>query len=54
MGGPPSTFEIIIISLFLAILLSYSAIRSNGAQSVIADRDARRSNSTDKYKEVRQ
>ena len=37
----------------LAIILLYLAVLSSGAQSVIADRDTRCSNSLDEYKEVR-
>ena len=37
----------------LAIIISYLATLSSGAQSIIADRDARRSDCTDKRKGVR-
>ena len=36
------------------MLLSNPAVLSSGAQSVTANRDTRRSDSSDKYKEVRQ
>ena len=38
----------------LVIILLYLVVLQSGAQSVIADRDTRRSDGSDKYKEVGQ
>ena len=38
----------------LAMVLLYLAVLCSGAQSIIVDRDTRRSNSSNQYKEVEQ
>ena len=47
-----SSFIIGIGFSLLAIVLSYLVILRNGAQSITADRDTWRSNSSDEYKKV--
>ena len=53
--GALSTIKIDLATFFLlVIVLLYLVILSTGAQSVTADKNARRSNASDKYKRVRQ
>ena len=55
MGGPASFLKINLgISSPLAITLLYLIIFGTGAQSITADRNTRRSNYSNEYKEVRQ
>ena len=54
MGVPLITKIDLATSPLLAIILLYLAILRSGAQSVIMNRNARRSDDSDKYKGVGQ